>query len=56
MQKEPKKYALIQIPADVHEELKEYTKKHGFKIGALVVNLIKKEIKRKHDGYEDMFN
>jgi len=45
MDKKEKKYALIQIPADVHKELKKYTEKHGYKIGALVVNLIRREIK-----------
>ena len=44
-----KKYALIQLPADVHAKLKEYCNKHGFKIGAYVANIIKKEIKLKQN-------
>jgi len=47
MDKKEKKYALIQIPLEVHEELKKYCDKHGFKIGRFTANLIKKSIKIK---------
>lgn len=40
-----KRYGLIQIPIEVHEELKKYCQKHGFKIGQLTANIIKKYIK-----------
>jgi hypothetical protein len=41
----PKKYAMVQLDADVHKLLKEYTDTHGFKIKGFVQNLIKKAIK-----------
>ena len=44
--KEPKKYALIQVPADFHKELKKYTEHHGYKIGGFVVNTLKREMRR----------
>lgn len=45
MDKKEKKYALIQIPIEVHELLKTYCDKHGFKIGKFTANLIKKAVK-----------
>jgi hypothetical protein len=49
MDKKEKKYALIQVPIEVHEELKRYCNKHSFKMGRYVANLIKKSIKIKSD-------
>lgn len=40
-----KKYAMLQIDADIHKMLKEYCKKNGFIMSALVANLIKKQVK-----------
>jgi hypothetical protein len=44
---EKKKYGMIQLDADVHQQLKEYCKASGFIMSAFVNNLIKKAIKRK---------
>jgi hypothetical protein len=38
------KYAMLQIKKDTHEMLKTYCEEHGFKMGSLVENLIKKHI------------
>ncbi len=38
------KYAMLQIKKDTHEVLKQYCEEHGFKMGSLVENLIKKHI------------
>jgi hypothetical protein len=38
------KYAMLQIKKDTHELLKDYCEEHGFKMGSLVENLIKKHI------------
>jgi hypothetical protein len=38
------KYAMIQIKKETHELLKNYCEEHGFKIGSLVENLVKKHI------------
>lgn len=45
MDKKEKKYALIQVPNEVHELLKTYCDKHGLKIGKFTANLIRKAIK-----------
>lgn len=45
MDKKEKKYALIQIPNELHTELKKYCDKHGFFIGKFTANLIRKAIK-----------
>jgi len=45
MDKKEKKYGLIQIPIELHTELKKYCDKHGFKISALSANIIRKFIK-----------
>jgi hypothetical protein len=45
MDKKEKKYALIQIPIEVHELLKTYCDRHGFKIGMFTANLIKTSVK-----------
>ena len=38
------KYAMLQIKKETHELLKDYCEEHGFKMGSLVENLIKKHI------------
>ncbi len=38
------KYAMLQIKKETHELLKNYCEEHGFKMGSLVENLIKKHI------------
>lgn len=35
---------MLQIKKDTHEMLKTYCEEHGFKMGSLVENLIKKHI------------
>ena len=45
MDNKEKKYALIQIPAELHEELKAYCELHGYKIGKLTATLIRKFIR-----------
>jgi hypothetical protein len=44
--KEEKKYAMLQLPSDIHQLLKNYCDTNGYKMGALVSNLIKKHIKK----------
>ena len=39
-----KKYAMIQIDADVHQLLKEFCKEKGYKISGLVETLIKDKV------------
>jgi len=41
-----KKYAMIQVPSEIHELLKNYCDTNGFKIGAIVSILIRKHIKK----------
>jgi hypothetical protein len=41
-----KKYAMIQVPTEIHELLKDYCNQNGFKIGAIVSILIRKHIKK----------
>ena len=38
------KYSMLQIKKETHELLKGYCEEHGFKMGSLVENLIKKHI------------
>ncbi len=38
------KYAKLQIKKETHELLKNYCEEHGFKMGSLVENLIKKHV------------
>jgi hypothetical protein len=38
------KYAMLQIKKETHELLKGYCEEHGFKMGSLIENLIKKHI------------
>jgi len=38
------KYAMLQIKKETHELLKEYCEEHGFKMGSLVENQIKKHV------------
>jgi len=35
---------MLQIKKETHELLKEYCEEHGFKMGSLVENLIKKHV------------
>ena len=44
--KEEKKYAMLQLPYDIHQLLKNYCDTNGYKMGALVSNLIKKHLKK----------
>jgi hypothetical protein len=39
-----KKYAMIQIDADVHQMLKEFCKDKGYKISGLIETLIKEKV------------
>jgi hypothetical protein len=38
------KYSMLQIKKETHELLKQYCEEHGFKMGSLVENLIKKHV------------
>ena len=38
------KYSMLQIKKETHELLKNYCEEHGFKMGSLIENLIKKHI------------
>ena len=40
-----KKYAMVQIDAEVHQMLKEFCKEKGYKISGLVETLIKDKVK-----------
>ena len=42
-----KKYAMVQLDADLHKALKEYAKMHGFQIKGLVQSLIRQALKDK---------
>ena len=39
-----KKYAMIQIDAEIHQMLKEFCKEKGYKINGLVESLIKEKV------------
>jgi hypothetical protein len=39
-----KKYAMIQINADIHQELKDFCKEKGYKISGLIETLIKEKV------------
>jgi hypothetical protein len=39
-----KKYAMIQIDAEVHQTLKEFCKERGYKISGLIETLIKEKV------------
>jgi hypothetical protein len=39
-----KKYAMIQIDAQIHQALKEFCKEKGYKINGLVETLIKEKV------------
>jgi hypothetical protein len=39
-----KKYAMIQIDAEIHQALKEFCKEKGYKINGLVESLIKEKV------------
>lgn len=40
-------FKMIMIRKEVHEQLKAYCDHHGYKMSALVSNLIKKELNKK---------
>ena len=42
--KQPKKYAMLQLPADVHERLKVYCDKYGYTLSGFVSALIRQAI------------
>ena len=42
--KQPKKYAMLQLPADVHERLKEYCSHRGFILSGFVAALIRQAL------------
>ena len=44
MDKDIKKYTMIQISKETHDLLKEYCKDNAYKMGPLVEKLIKREI------------
>jgi len=39
-----KKYGMVQLPADVHERLRDYCQKYGFNIGGFVAALVRQAI------------
>jgi len=39
-----KKYAMLQIDAEIHQELKKYCKEKGYKLNGLVEALIKEKV------------
>jgi len=39
-----KKYAMIQIDAEIHQVLKDFCKERGYKINGLVETLIKEKV------------
>lgn len=39
-----KKYAMIQIDAEIHQVLKDFCKEKGYKINGLVESLIKEKV------------
>lgn len=43
--KEEKKYAMVQLDADLHKALKTYTKEHGFQLKGFVQALIRQALK-----------
>jgi hypothetical protein len=44
--KEEKKYAMLQLSAEIHTLLKDYCKKNNMIMGSYVASLIKKAIKK----------
>ena len=42
-----KKYAMLQIDAEIHQELKKYCKERGYKLNGLVEALIKEKVSPK---------
>ena len=42
-----KKYAMLQIDAEVHQLLKSFCKEKGYKMNGLVESLIKEKVSRK---------
>lgn len=49
MEKKPE-YAMLQLPKETHNLLKEYCKHHSFIMSSFVSNLINKSIKPKKNG------
>jgi len=41
----PKKYAMVQLDADLHQALKQYCKHHGFLMKGFVQALIRQALK-----------
>ena len=44
-----RKYALVQLPADVHKIIKSHCKDKGMNMSGYLVNLIRKDLKLKDD-------
>jgi len=42
-----RKHAMVQLPLQVHKDLKDYANQHGFKISALLANIIRQYLKKK---------
>lgn len=45
--KEEKKYAMVQLDAELHKALKDYCKGHGFQIKGFIQALIRQSLKIK---------
>jgi len=46
--KEKKEYKMLQLDANIHKALKEYTQRHGFQMKGFVQALIRQAIKDKN--------
>ena len=44
MTQSKKQYGMVQIPADVHERLRDYCKHNGFVIGGYLAALIRQSL------------
>lgn len=42
-----KRYGMVQIPADVHERLRDFCQHHGFVIGGFLAALIRQSLANK---------
>lgn len=47
--KDEKKYGMIQIPADVHERLRDFCKQYGFQMGGFTAALIRQALHNKQN-------
>ena len=45
--KKERKYALVQLPSDLHKIVKAHCKYHGFNMSGYISNLIRKDLKTK---------